>query len=29
MPFSDEKRKRAYSKSYGADWYQRNKERVK
>ena len=29
MPFSDEKRKRAYCKSYGASWYQRNKERVK
>lgn len=29
MPFKNKDDQRAYSKSYGAGWYQRNKEQVK
>jgi hypothetical protein len=29
MPFTDKDKQKAYAKSYGASWYQRNKERVK
>jgi hypothetical protein len=28
MPYKDPRKKRAYAKKYGKEWYQRNKQRV-